>query len=177
MTVDPAVLTELARLRQRLPELSGSVLATTDGMVVAHDAHDLDPETLAAMSAAHLGLARRFATAVAHGQLHETVVSCVGGYITTYAAGEQALLTLVTSDRANLARVNLEARRTVARLGDALPTAPLSLAPDDPSDVPPRRPGATGTVTPHRPADAPPALTRRQPMAALLRNFRQQHAG
>ncbi|HEX5741620.1 MAG TPA: roadblock/LC7 domain-containing protein [Pilimelia sp.] len=176
MTVDPAVLTELARLRQRLPELSGRVLATTDGMVVAHDAHDLDPETLAAMSAAHLGLARRFAMAVAHGQLHETVVSCAGGYITTYAAGEHALLTLVTTDRANLARVNQEARRTVARLGDVLPTAPLSAPPDTPSAVPPRQPGGPTDVPPQRSGGAP-ALTRRQPMAAILRNFRQQHAG
>ena len=97
MTVDPAVLDELGRLRARLPELSGSVLATTDGMVVAHDAHGIEPDSLAALAAAHLALARRFAHAVNHGDLRESVVECDGGYITSYTAGPNALLTLVTS--------------------------------------------------------------------------------
>jgi predicted regulator of Ras-like GTPase activity (Roadblock/LC7/MglB family) len=161
VTVDAAVLAELARLRQRLPELSGTVLATTDGMVVAHDAHDLEPETLAAMSAAHLGLARRFAVAVEHGELQETVVTCAGGYITTYAAGDDALLTVVTTRRANLARVNLEARRTLERLNDTLPVA-------TPPPVPQQRPPA---------ADGPVALARRRPMASLPHDARQTHAG
>ena len=76
MTVDPAVLEELDRLRSRVPELSGSVLATTDGLVVAHDAHGIEPDSLAALAAAHLALARRFAHAVNHGELRESVVEC-----------------------------------------------------------------------------------------------------
>src|SRR3954469_4298390 len=114
--VDPAVLEELGNLRIRLPELSGSVLATTDGMVVAHDAHGIEPDGLAALAAAHLALARRFAHAVNHGELRESVVQCDGGYITSYTAGPNALLTLVTTGSANLAMVHLEARRAVRRL-------------------------------------------------------------
>ncbi|WP_189113148.1 roadblock/LC7 domain-containing protein [Pilimelia terevasa] len=163
MTVEPAVLTELARLRERLPELTGSVLATTDGMVVAHDAHDLDPETLAAMSAASLGLARRFAVAVDHGTLRETVVACAGGYITTYAAGRDALLTVVTGRLANLARVHLEARRTLERLAQIAPSAPTA--------ADPRR-----SARPSR-KDVPGGLARRKPMASLPRNARQKNAG
>src|SRR5689334_16867178 len=116
MTVDPAVLEELGRLRSRLPELSGSVLATADGLVLAHDSHGLEPDTLAALAAAHLALARRFAHAVSHGELRESVVECDGGYITSYTAGPNALLTVVTSGDANLAMVHLEARRCVRRL-------------------------------------------------------------
>ena len=44
MTVDPAVLEELDRLRARLPEVSGSVLASTDGLVIAHDAYGIEPD-------------------------------------------------------------------------------------------------------------------------------------
>ena len=125
MTVNPAVLTELANLRARLPELSGSVLATTDGMVVAHDAHGIEPDSLAALAAAHLALARRFAHAVNHGDLRESVVECAGGYITSYTAGPDALLTVVTTRQANLAMVHLEARRCVQRIVEHL--QPLSL--------------------------------------------------
>src|SRR3954471_2898110 len=116
MTVDQAVLDELTHLRRRLPELSFSVLATADGMVVAHDAYGIEPDSLAALAAAHLALARRFAHAVNHGDLRESVVECEGGHITSYTAGPNALLTLVTSGDANLAMVHLEARRCVRRL-------------------------------------------------------------
>src|SRR5919199_1061484 len=116
MRVDQVVLAKLGKLRARVPELSASVLATADGLVVAHDAQAFDPDSLAALAAAHLALARRFAHAVNHGELRESVVVCDAGYITSYAAGPNVLLTLVTSGDANLAMVHLEARRCVGRL-------------------------------------------------------------
>jgi predicted regulator of Ras-like GTPase activity (Roadblock/LC7/MglB family) len=161
MTVDPAVLEELDRLRGRMPELSGSVLATTDGLVVAHDAHDIEPDSLAALSAAHFALARRFAHAVNHGDLREAVVECDRGYITTYTAGPNALLTLVTSGAANLAMVHLEARRCVRRLVKilAMEMPPPQLRPEIPTQ-------STG----------PAPLARRTPMATLSSNVRRHQA-
>jgi predicted regulator of Ras-like GTPase activity (Roadblock/LC7/MglB family) len=160
MTVDPAVLEELDRLRGRLQELSGSVLASTDGLVIAHDAHGIEPDSIAALAAAHLALARRFAHTVGQGDLRESVVECDRGYITSYTAGPNALLTLVTAGDANLAMVHLEARRCVRRLVRIL---------------------AHGTRRPARPeipAQARPAspLVRRTPMAALNSNARRRQA-
>ena len=160
MTVDPAVLEELGRLRTRVPELSGSVLATADGLVVAHDSHGLEPDTLAALAAAHLALARRFAHAVNHGELRESVVECDGGYITSYTAGPNALLTVVTSGSANLAMVHLEARRCVRRIVKlmALETA---------QQLRPGIPTQSGPSTP---------LARRTPMATLPNVSRRRQA-
>lgn len=150
MTVDPAVLEELARLRGRLPELSGSVLATADGLVIAHDSEGIEPDTLAALAAAHLALARRFAHAVSHGDLRESVVECDGGYITSYTAGANALLTVVTSGNANLAMVHLEARRCVRRM--------VRLLTVEVATPHPKIPDQPGPSTP---------LARRTPMATL----------
>jgi len=160
MTVDPALLEELDRLRGRVPELSGSVLATTDGLVVAHDAHGIEPDSLAALAAAHLALARRFAHAVNHGHLRESVVECDRGYITSYTAGPNALLTVVTSGDANLAMVHLEARRCVRRIVKILAREQY------------QRP------YPEIPVQAgPPAqLARRTPMAALPSSVRRRQA-
>jgi uncharacterized protein len=158
--VDPAVLDELGHLRDRLPELSSSVLATTDGMVVAHDAHGIEPDSLAALAAAHLALARRFAHAVDQGDLRESVVECDAGYITSYAAGPNALLTLVTSGSANLAMVHLEARRCVRRLVSML-TVEVA------AEVPPEIPIQPGGSTP---------LARRTPMATLANSIRRRQA-
>jgi hypothetical protein len=160
MTVDPAVLQELDRLRSKVPELSGSVLATTDGLVVAHDAQGIEPDGLAALAAAHLALARRFAHAVNHGELRESVVECDRGYITTYTAGPNALLTLVTSGDANLAMVHLEARRCVRRLVKIL-------AAEIKPYVRPEIPTQSGPPAP---------LARRTPMATLPNNARRRQA-
>ena len=161
MTVDPAVLTELGNLRARLTELSGIVLATTDGMVVAHDAYGIEPDSLAALAAAHLALARRFAHAVNHGELRESVVECDGGYITSYIAGPNALLTLVTTEAANLALVHHEARRAVSHLVDLLGVG-IVAAPSRPE-------------IPTQPGPAKP-LARRAPMATLTTNVRRRKA-
>jgi len=160
MTVDPAVLEELDRLRGRMRELSGSVLATTDGLVVAHDAHGIEPDSIAALAAAHLALARRFASVVNHGELRESVVECDRGYITSYTAGPNALLTLVTTGDANLAMVHLEARRCVRRLVRILRLENKPLA----------RP-----EIPQQPGPAGP-LARRTPMATLSTNARRRQA-
>ncbi|GLY01553.1 MULTISPECIES: roadblock/LC7 domain-containing protein [Actinoplanes] len=161
-TVDPAVLEELGRLRSRVPELSGSVLATADGLVVAHDSHGLEPDTLAALAAAHLALARRFAHAVSHGDLRESVVECDGGYITSYTAGLNGLLTLVTSGDANLAMVHLEARRSVRRLVKLMAVQNATAAQQQlPPPPPPPRPEIPTQSGPSAP------LARRTPMATL----------
>jgi predicted regulator of Ras-like GTPase activity (Roadblock/LC7/MglB family) len=161
MTVDPAVLAELGNLRKRVPELSASVLATADGMVVAHDAViGIEPDSLAALAAAHLALARRFAHAVNHGDLRESVVECDAGYITSYAAGPNALLTLVTSGDANLGMVHLEARRCVRRLISLLTVEMPSVRPEIPTQPAPSTP-----------------LARRTPMAALPTSVRRHAAG
>jgi uncharacterized protein len=164
MTVDPAVLAELGHLRTRLPELSASVLATADGMVVAHDARDIEPDSLAALAAAHLALARRFANAVNHGELRESVVECDAGYITSYAAGPNALLTLVTSGDANLAMVHHEARRCVRRLISLLTVEVPQVGTDTPTSGIPTQ---AGPSTP---------LARRTPMAALPNAIRRRQA-
>jgi predicted regulator of Ras-like GTPase activity (Roadblock/LC7/MglB family) len=158
MTVDPAVLAELGNLRMRLPELSASVLASADGMVLAHDARDIEPDSLAALAAAHLALARRFAHAVNQGDLRESVVECDAGYITSYAAGPGALLTLVTSGDANLGMVHLEARRCVRRLISLLTVQPPPI-----STIPTQ----AGPSTP---------LARRTPMATLSNSVRRHRA-
>jgi hypothetical protein len=159
MRVDAAVLVELGHLRTRLPELSASVLATADGMVVAHDAYDIEPDSLAALAAAHLALARRFAHAVNHGELRESVVECDAGYITSYAAGPNALLTLVTSGDANLAMVHHEARRCVRKL--------VSLITMELPQVHSGIPTQAGPSTP---------LARRNPMATLPNTLRWRQA-
>lgn len=189
MTVDAPLLAELGRLRRRLPGLLGCVVATIDGMLLAHDLPGQEPDGVAALSAAHLGLAQRFADTVGHGALRETVVVGERGNLTTYAAGDRGLLAVLTEAEVNLARVHLEARRVAGQVGELLDTAAPAPA-AEPAGRSRRAPasGPTGSAreatatgpAPPVPAtgSAPtmatgsvPPLARRTPMATLLPNL------
>ncbi|MFJ8468867.1 roadblock/LC7 domain-containing protein [Streptomyces swartbergensis] len=122
MAVETDVLDELRRLRTRIPRLTGSLAATVDGLVLAHDVPDTEPEGLAALTAAALGVAHRMTDAAARGDFRELLVRGSGGYVATYAAGATAVLTLLAEDRVNVGRLHLEGRRSGARIADLVAT-------------------------------------------------------
>ncbi len=70
-----AILAELTALRDRVPRLTGSLVASSDGLLVAHDLPDhIEPSGMAALAAAQLSLSYRLATTAHGGGFHEVVV-------------------------------------------------------------------------------------------------------
>ena len=124
MGIERDVLDELAQLRVRLPQVQGALVASTDGLLVAHDADALAAETMAAMSAAYLGLAQQIALGAAYGEFQETVTRAAGGYVATFAAGSHALLTVLADAGINLGLLHHEARPVAARVGDLVAARP-----------------------------------------------------
>ncbi|WP_435854769.1 roadblock/LC7 domain-containing protein [Streptomyces triculaminicus] len=118
MTAAPEVLAELQGLRVRVPHLTGAMVASTDGLVIAHLVTGMEADPVAALTAAALGVGSRLTDAVGHGGFRELIVSGEGGYVATYAAGTSCVLTLLASADANVGRLNLEARRTGARIAE-----------------------------------------------------------
>ncbi|MBB5872762.1 putative regulator of Ras-like GTPase activity (Roadblock/LC7/MglB family) [Allocatelliglobosispora scoriae] len=114
------VLAELRRLRERLPYIAGIVVASTDGLLVAHEAPGIEPETVAAMSAALLGLSQQLAAGTGSGDFRETVTSASHGYVATFVAGESALLTVLAKPELNVGLLHHEARPAAARIGALL---------------------------------------------------------
>jgi predicted regulator of Ras-like GTPase activity (Roadblock/LC7/MglB family) len=111
------VLAELTALRNRMPHVTGSLVATVDGLLVGHDTHDVQPESVAAMSAAQLGLGQQLARGAARGEFLETITRADSGYVAVFAAGSRGLLTVMASAEANLGRLHHEARPVAARIG------------------------------------------------------------
>ncbi|MER8225089.1 roadblock/LC7 domain-containing protein [Streptomyces sp. NPDC094143] len=122
MAVETDVLDELRGLRTRIPRLTGALAATVDGLVLAHDVPGTEPEGLAALTAAALGVAHRMTDAAARGDFRELLVRGSQGYVATYAAGTTAVLTLLAEDRVNVGRLHLEGRRSGARIADLVAT-------------------------------------------------------
>lgn len=122
------VLAELRRLRGRLADIEGSVVATTDGLVVAHDLGDsetyaAEPEGVAALAAVNLGLSQRIADTASHGALQETVVRGTFGQVVTYTAGDRAILTILVRTDGELGSLHREARGVAERVAAILADA------------------------------------------------------
>lgn len=112
------VLAEIRTLRQALPHVTGVLVASVDGLLVAQDTGPgLEPEVLAAMAAAQLGLSQQIANSAAHGDFLETVVRSTGGYLAVFAAGTSALLAVLAGAELNVGRLHHEARPVAARVG------------------------------------------------------------
>ncbi|MBZ3908656.1 roadblock/LC7 domain-containing protein [Streptomyces griseiscabiei] len=124
MAAEAEVLDELHRLRARVPQLTGALAASVDGLVLAHDTPGVEPEGLAALTAAALGVAVRMTDAAGRGELRELLLRGDHGYVATYAAGSSAVLTLLAQDRVNVGRLHLEGRRAGGRIGELMDALP-----------------------------------------------------
>ncbi|WP_229402480.1 roadblock/LC7 domain-containing protein [Micromonospora okii] len=156
--------TELRGLRQRRPEVSGGVLAGTDGLLISSDLPTTDATHLAALAAASFGLGHRVADTVRHGEFQESLVRTSRGCVVTYPAGRHALLTLVTAAGADLETLHREAREVADRTGSAFDrqrtVAAPGLLPDPHAPLAMRTPMAT---LPGRAPNAPRATSWRRP--------------
>ncbi|EST24334.1 roadblock/LC7 domain-containing protein [Streptomyces niveus] len=127
MTVEAEVLGELRRLRVRVPQLTGALAASTDGLVLAEELSgggtDIEPEGIAALTAAALGVSLRLADSTGRGGFRELLIRGEHGYVATYAAGGSAVLTVLAEPRINVGRLHLEARRSGARIGELVDAA------------------------------------------------------
>lgn len=120
-TVLPA---QLKALRNRVPLLTGALVASTDGLLIAHDlpAH-IEPTGMAALSASQLALSHRLATTAHGGTFREVVVRGSGGYVVIYAAGWTAALTVLAGPEVNVGRLHLESRPVARTIADHLSAA------------------------------------------------------
>jgi uncharacterized protein len=127
---------QIRALGERLPHVTSVLVATVDGLLVAHEVTHgpaqgrspenggVEPDTIAAMSAAQLGLGQQIARGAAQGDFLETVTRTAGGYLAVFAAGTNALLTVVAGTELNIGRLHHEARPVAERVGELIPPAP-----------------------------------------------------
>jgi predicted regulator of Ras-like GTPase activity (Roadblock/LC7/MglB family) len=140
-----------------------------DGLVLAHDTPGVEPDGLAALTAAALGVAVRVADATGRGDFRELLVRGTDGYVATYAAGRTAVLTLLAADGVNVGRLHLEGRRAGARIGELVDAeaAPLRRSPAKGSAKEPKEP-----TEPTEPAKPMPTRTRNARAARTTANAR-----
>ncbi|MGI5236800.1 roadblock/LC7 domain-containing protein [Dactylosporangium sp. CA-139066] len=122
------LLAELGRLRRVVPEITGCLVASTDGLLIADDACTLAVEGVAALSAACLGVSQRIADSAAQDEFQEVLIRSTGGYVAMYMAGHGAVLVLLAAADANVGLLHHEARRSTAVVSRVVAQAALSFA-------------------------------------------------
>jgi len=116
----PAIQQTISDLRRRAHDVSGVMVATSDGLPLAHD---LPPENhlqTAAMAATAVGLSRRIVETFGHGGFEEAVVRGREGYLVVYSAGPRAVLAALASGEANLGLLHHVARRAASHISELL---------------------------------------------------------
>ena len=119
-------MTDLDRIHQTIKALrsaadvSGVMVASSDGLALAHDISEEDAPRTAAMAATALGLGRRIADVFGQGAFQETLTRGSNGYLVVYRAGEKGVLAVLAPGKANLGLLHHEARRAAARISEIL---------------------------------------------------------
>lgn len=119
MVKHDALKNHLDTLRAAIPELRGVLLASNEGLPVAHSlSNGGDPNRVAAMAAAAHSLGRRISDSLATGNLAEISIRGDDGMLFVYAAGTKAVLAVIGGAGSNAGLIHLEARTTAKDIGD-----------------------------------------------------------
>lgn len=116
-----ALALEMRGLREQVPGITDTAVAAADGLLIAADTADsIDPEGLAALAAAGLGLARRTADATARGGLRRMVTYGSHGCAAVYAVGDTALMVVVGDESMDVDALHRATRPTLRRIDSIL---------------------------------------------------------
>ncbi|MGH9658218.1 MAG: roadblock/LC7 domain-containing protein [Bryobacteraceae bacterium] len=121
-----ALQKQIDTLRQAVPELRGVLVASTEGLPVAHSiAGGADParvsamaDRVAAMAAAAINLGKRVSESLSVGALVEISVTGADGQIFLYSCGTKGVLAVISPKGGNAGLIHLEARGVAKEIGD-----------------------------------------------------------
>ncbi|QSR85932.1 roadblock/LC7 domain-containing protein [Candidatus Methylacidiphilum infernorum] len=116
MSISEELNMVLGSLRSAVPEINAALIATTDGLPVAHSLSSGDPNRLSAMAATALGLGKRICETYGGGEFRENTVSGSEGQMFIYSAGGKAVLGVITKTGGNVGLIHLEAREAANKI-------------------------------------------------------------
>jgi hypothetical protein len=117
---EDALLAQMRDLQDRVPGVTGTAVASRDGLILRGDTGGVDPDNLAALSATWLALAQRLTREAGQGALREAMTRSAGGYVVIYAIGAKAVLVLVGDEGLDVARLHRESFATLDAIAGLL---------------------------------------------------------
>jgi len=97
-------------------DIKSVALISSDGLMLYSNISDINPDKVAALSAAVLGLAKKSASEMNFGILNEIQIRGEDAVYIILSAGLKRVLTLIVSSTANIGIINLLARDVAKNL-------------------------------------------------------------
>jgi predicted regulator of Ras-like GTPase activity (Roadblock/LC7/MglB family) len=116
VSVEEQVLAELTGLRSTVPGVTGAVVATSDGLLVAGFLPEPEQSPIAALISTVAGVARQAVLLTGGGQLQEAAIRGDSGALVVYSIGGRAVLAVLAGPDLNVALLQHRIRPVVIRL-------------------------------------------------------------
>ena len=123
---EDALLAEMRALQDNVTGITGTAVASRDGLIVRADISGVNPDNLAAIAATWLALTQRMSREVGQGTLREAMTRSTGGYVAVYAIGAGAVLVVIGDEGLDVARLHREATATREVIEALLSDPPVS---------------------------------------------------
>jgi uncharacterized protein len=110
----------LQKIRGQVDRITGLLVATQDGLVLSSDTRDVEDESVAAMSAAAVGLAVQFTAQAGVGEPRTAMFEGTSGYVCVFPV-ESSLLLVVFGERdITMGLFNIAAKQALSLLQHAV---------------------------------------------------------
>ena len=117
MSKQEVLTRKIEALCAAIPELTGVLLASSDGVPVAHSIKNgLDPARLASMAVTTAKLGDRVGDTIEIGPFNQVSFRASESNLLVFSVGPKAVLAVVSPKEANVGLVNIEARSTAQEI-------------------------------------------------------------
>jgi len=107
----------LREMQVSSPDIEASAIVSVDGLSIASALpQEIEEDRVSAMSAAMLSLGERIASELGRGSLEQVHIKGEKGFVVLMAIGDEAVLTVLASEKAKLGLIFLDMRRAVEDL-------------------------------------------------------------
>jgi predicted regulator of Ras-like GTPase activity (Roadblock/LC7/MglB family) len=111
----------IRNLTSTTPDVSGAAVIDNDGLLIASAlAQEVDEDSVAAMSAALLGLSERIATELERGNMEMTTIKGSDGMTIVSRCGPEAVMCVLADPRAKLGLIYLDSARAAKEISRLL---------------------------------------------------------
>jgi uncharacterized protein len=115
------LLTEMRGLREQVPGVTGTLVAASDGLLVAADMDSdadapVEADALAAIAAASLGVARRVVGLAHQGTLGRAITYASRGHMVVYGVGVAAVLAVLGDEGLDVGALHQKSQPALGRI-------------------------------------------------------------
>lgn len=111
----------IKNLTSTTPDITGAAIVDNDGLLIASAlSQDIDEDSVAAMSAALLGLAERIAEELERGEMQSATLQGSDGLTVVTRCGPDAVMCILAAPKAKLGLIYLDTSRAAKEVGRLL---------------------------------------------------------